>query len=412
MASAAVTETSAPEKAARSDLAWILVLAVAARALAAVAYFRVIPLRPLSQWAYEDVNIALALLHGQGFSSPFYFPSGPTAFMTPGYPLLLAVCMRVLGTGIAATIGIIAFQIALSLATVLLVVKVSRRHFGVRTSNLAGLLCAVVEPLLIAPLYIWDTCLSALILLCAVAVAPQIRRRAHFAAAGLLCAFTALINPALLLAMIAIFAWSAWRAQIIPWLGICVFLVAFSPWPIRNYVSMHAFIPLRSTFGYELWKSNQSGSDGDSVTFRDPLTDPAERARFLSHGELGYMGQKDSLAKAWIRTHPREFTALTARRMERFWAGSSKSPVAMTLLLSVMGFIGLLLLWRSRQIFMLFALPLLIYPLPYYITHADLRYQMILEPLLAILAGYACECFFAWCARRPAPSSSLPATVS
>jgi hypothetical protein len=54
---------------------------------------------------------------------------------------------------------------------------------------------------------------------------------------------------------------------------------------------------------------------------------------------------------------------------------------------------------------------LAIYPLPYYITHADARFQFILDPLLAILAGYACESFVAWCTRRPAPTPMLAAPV-
>jgi hypothetical protein len=83
----------------------------------------------------------------------------------------------------------------------------------------------------------------------------------------------------------------------------------------------------------------------------------------------------------------------------------------MTVPLSAAALIGLVLLWRSRQLFVLFALPLVIYPLPYYITHADARYQFVLDPLLAILAGYACESFLAWCARRRAPSPTLAPSV-
>jgi hypothetical protein len=37
----------------------------------------------------------------------------------------------------------------------------------------------------------------------------------------------------------------------------------------------------------------------------------------------------------------------------------------------------------------LYALPLTFYPLPYYLTHADLRFRLPAEPLLACLTGYA-----------------------
>jgi len=406
MASTTATQTPA-HATARSHLPWIVGLAIAARAVVAVFYFRSYQVISLVHWGYENVSIALAILAGQGFSSPFYFPSGPTAFMPPGYPVLIAGFMRILGTGVAATIGVITFQLLLSVITVVLVQKVTRRYFGVRAGNFAGLLCALAEPLLIAPLYIWDTCLSALILVAAIAVAPNLRRKGDFAVAGFVCALIALINPALLPTLFAIAAWAAWRARTIPWLGILVFVVAFSPWPLRNYAVMHSFIPLRSNFGYELWQGNHPGSDGETPPFETPAVNAQEHSLFLAEGEVRYMQRKGTLAKAWIKAHPGGFARLTLHRFVRFWVGSSKSPGPMTVPLVGAALVGLVLLWRSRQLFILFALPLAIYPLPYYITHSDARYQFVLDPLLAILAGYACESFFAWCSRRAAPSPTL-----
>jgi len=37
----------------------------------------------------------------------------------------------------------------------------------------------------------------------------------------------------------------------------------------------------------------------------------------------------------------------------------------------------------------LFGLPLLLFPIPYYITHAEFRYRLALDPILTILAAYA-----------------------
>jgi len=405
MPTAVGTQAIAPT-ATRSHLRWIVVVAVAARVLLTAFYFRSNHVLAPGGLGYENVSIALALLAGRGFSSPFFFPSGPTAFMPPGYPVLIAGFMRVLGTGIAATIGLTAFQILLSVVTVVVVQKAARRYLGMRTGNLAGLFCALAEPFLIAPLYIWDTCLSALILVAAIAVAPDIRRRRDFALAGLGCAIAVLINSALLFPLLGIIAWAAWRARTTPWLAFLVFAIAFSPWPIRNFATMHAFIPLRSNLGYELWHGNP-GSDGETPAFSTPGVNAREHSLYVSEGEVGYMREKGSLAKAWIAMHPAEFARLTGRRFIRFWTGSSRSPAPMTASLSVAAFIGLALLWRSRPLFVLFAIPLALFPLPYYITHPDVRFQFVIDPLLAILAGYACESFFAWCARRPAPSPEV-----
>ena len=40
------------------------------------------------------------------------------------------------------------------------------------------------------------------------------------------------------------------------------------------------------------------------------------------------------------------------------------------------------------------ALPMLIFPLPYYITHAEFRYRLNLDPLMTILAAYALGVLF------------------
>jgi len=49
------------------------------------------------------------------------------------------------------------------------------------------------------------------------------------------------------------------------------------------------------------------------------------------------------------------------------------------------------MLYRQRRfdLAILFGLPFLLFPLPYYITHAEFRYRLALDPLLTILAAYA-----------------------
>ncbi len=400
----------------RSHLTVILVIALVARVATLLVYAHQNPLADLHHWGYENIIIALSLESGGGFSSPFGFPSGPTALLAPGYPLLIAGLIHLFGTGPITAWVLILINILVSLVTLWLIMGLARRHFGTRASNLAGLLFAICEPMLFAPLYLWDTCISALILTAAIAAAPSLDRSNHrFVLAGIGTAIAILINPALSLVLFAIFFWSAWRARSFPSLGIMAFLVVFSPWPIRNALVMHSFIPLRTSFGYELWMGNHPGADGNLPWGLGPRDTASEHRLFLENGEVKYVELKLSLARSYISEHPIEFAQLAGKRFIRFWAGTGKGPAAPshnTLYLSVLSFVGLALLWRRRQTFILFALPLLIFPLPYYITHAEVRYQFVIDPLLAILAGYACESFFAWCARRPAPSPTIVASTS
>lgn len=415
MATATALGSPALPRVQRSHLPVILAVALIARVVMVLLFARANGIPELRAWGYENIYIALSLESGHGFSSPFGFPSGPTALLAPGYPLLITGAVRLFGAGQFAAFVLIFLNILLSLITLWLVARVARRHFGMRTSNLAGILFALCTPMLIAPVYIWDTCLSALIVTAAIAVAPSLGRSSQrFLLVGIGSALAILVNPALSLVLFAIFFWSAWRARFFPWIGLAAFLIVFSPWPIRNALVMHSFIPLRTSFGYELWMGNHPGADGNLPWGLGPRDSPSDRRLFLENGEVNYAHLKTTLACSYISAHPWQFAQLTGKRVVRFWAGTGEAPGGpshKTIYLSVLAFAGVaLLIWR-RQSVILFAIPLLIFPLPYYITHAEVRYQFVLDPLLAILAAYACESFFAWCTRSPAPSASFAEAV-
>lgn len=393
----------------------IFAIAIIARLATILIYVEKNQLPNLHSLGYENVYIALSLNSGHGFSSPFGFPSGPTALLPPGYPLLIAAVIHVLGAGSAAAWFLILLNTLASLLTLFLLMAVARRHFGNRTANIAGLLFAISPPLLFAPLYIWDTCISALILTAAIGLVPSRGwSNYQFALLGVGAAVAILINPALSVVLLATLAWSAYRTRVFSWVAIVAFLVVFSPWPIRNALVMHSFVPLRTSFGYELWMGNHPGADGNLPAAMGPRDDLSERHLFLQVGEVRYTQLKKSLAYSYISAHPREFAQLTGKRFMRFWTGTGEatgSPAHTTYYLSALSIVGLALLYRRRQTFVLYLLPLLLFPIPYYITHAEVRYQLVVDPLLAILAGYACESFFAWCARRPAPSPELASST-
>ena len=48
-----------------------------------------------------------------------------------------------------------------------------------------------------------------------------------------------------------------------------------------------------------------------------------------------------------------------------------------------------LMLWRRRADAALFVLPLVVFPLPYYLTHPDFRFRLVLEPVMIALGAYA-----------------------
>ncbi len=354
----------------------------------------------------ETGFVAHALLTGEGFASPFGGHTGPTALISPGYVLLVTAVFRLFGDGsTASAIVIMLVQIALGVLSVWFVMQLAERLASRGAALLAGGFFALWPPLLWVPTIFWDTSLTLCLMPGLVLLALRLAERAGNAgsgrrlwvAFGALCGFAVLVNLALSLTVVAVFCWAAWNAgrrrrDVV--LAALVALMIYAPWPMRNARALHAFIPLRTTVGLELWMGNRVGATGylDEAVF--PFYNAQEMREYLRRGEVGYMQDKTATAKSAIRQHPGVFASLTARRVVRFWFGTGTRGgaalyalgAALTTLCGVAGFVGLARR-RTWSVACLYALPLLLFPLPYYITHAEFRYRLALDPLLAVLAA-------------------------
>jgi 4-amino-4-deoxy-L-arabinose transferase-like glycosyltransferase len=360
------------------------------------------------KWLYsrgiELGTLAQSLLAGQGFSSPFGGSTGPSALLAPGYPAVIALVFRIFGPfTFPSAIAVMVMQVFFSVMTVLLIMHVAQRCFDGRTADLAGVFWAVSLPLLWMPTIFWETCLSTLLLVGMIALVLRCEQkpsRSLWALMGGYCGLAALVNPALLMALLALMGWAAWQTRktlrYSPLLGLLVLLLVFAPWPVRNARALSAFIPLRSTVGFELWMGNRAGATGflDESVF--PLFNRWEYDHYVAKGEVAYMRDKSALAKSYIRAHPAEFLRLSSIRFVRFWTGTGSQGGSIlfaihALLTSCLGAMGMWRLWQGRRfgVAALFLLPLMLFPLPYYITHAEFRYRLVVDPLLTILAASA-----------------------
>ena len=380
----------------------ILALAFLARLL--VLWFALV--RFPHNWLYgrgiELGTLAQSLVTGRGLSSPFGGSTGPTALLAPAYPGIIALLFRTFGSfTFAAATAVMVMQLLFSVITVLLIMHIAFRCFGARAANLAGVFWAVSLPLLWMPTIFWETCLSTMLLVGMLAFALWCERKPGpflWAAMGAYCGFAALVNPALLLSLLAMLGWAAWQTRktqrYSPLLGPLLFFLVFASWPLRNWRVLGAFIPLRTTVGLELWMGNRPGANGylDESVF--PLFNRGEYDQYVAKGEVAYMRGKSALAKQYIHAHPAQFLRLTGIRCIRFWAGAGTQDGSVVfaihaLLTTSLAAIGWVRLWqqRRRSLAMLFLLPLLLFPLPYYITHAEFRYRLVVDPLLTILAA-------------------------
>jgi hypothetical protein len=359
-------------------------------------------------WLYtrgiEMGLLANSLLHGLGYSSPFGGSTGPTAFIAPGYPTLVAAVFLVFGTySFASAIAIMVLQTFVSLLTIWLMMWIAREMMNDDTAKLAGGFWAISLPLIFVPTIFWETSISACALTGMIALALRCRRAPTMRAwigIGAGCGFVALINPALLPALLAILGWLAYQTRKTMRAGLAVGLLAlllvFVAWPIRNAYRFHAFIPLRSTVGFELWMGNRPGATGFLDESLFPMYNKAELASYVAQGEVAYTQGKSEQAKEYISEYPGVFVRMSLRRFFRFWTGTGNNPgsafyMVHSVLTSGLGLIGILILCKKRKygFAALVALPLLIFPLPYYITHAEFRYRLVIDPILTILAAYA-----------------------
>jgi 4-amino-4-deoxy-L-arabinose transferase-like glycosyltransferase len=349
-------------------------------------------------------TLAQRLLTGQGLSSPFGGSTGPTALLAPGYPAIIACIFRLFGSfTFAAALAVMILQLLFSVATVWMIMHVAQRCFGARAANLAGAFWALSLPLLWMPTIFWETSLSTLLLVSMIAWALRYERRPAcllWALMGAYCGLALLVNPALLLPLLSVLGWAAWQTRktfrYSPFLGLLVLLLVYAPWPIRNARVLHAFIPMRSTVGFEIWVGNRAGATGFLDESQFPLFNQHQLESYVAKGEVAYMRDKSTLAKVYIRSHPLEFLRLSAVRFLRFWTGTGSENGSVVfavhaVLTTSLGLIGLWRLLNERRfrLAVLFLLPLALFPLPYYITHAEFRYRLVIDPLLVILAGYA-----------------------
>jgi hypothetical protein len=381
----------------------ILALALALRLTLVSMVLFLYPRNWLFSKSPDLVFLARSLVSGQGLSSPFGGSTGPTAFLAPGYPAVLGLVFSIFGGySFASGAVMMGLQILFAVLTVAIIINVCSGIFGGRAANLAGVFWAVSPPLIWLPAVLWETSLSILLLIGMFALALRCvdKRDARlWAVMGAYCGLAMLVNPSLMLSLFVIAGWTVYQTRLVggyePWMCLFVFLAVFSPWPIRNARVLHAFIPLRSNFGYEVWQGNRAGATGVFDQTIEPLQNKQEYSDYAAKGEVAYMRDKGTLARDYICSHRGEFIRVSAERVARFWTGAglavNSGVVELhAVLTSVLGLAGLAVLYRRRRaVAILFLLPLLVFPLPYYVTHAEFRFRVVLDPLLTILSAYA-----------------------
>jgi hypothetical protein len=369
----------------------------------------------------ETGNVARSLAVGNGFGSVFRNDTGPTAWLTPIYPLLVAGIFRVFGIFTARSFfAVVLLNILFSTATCVPIFWTGKRISGLSVASGAAWLWAVFPNAIVIPYeWVWDTSLSALlgatILLGTLRLAESARLR-DWCVYGLLWGLTLMTNPSLGSLLPFLLGWVVYRARQQespqwerPLLCAAIVILCCAPWTIRNYVVFHRFIPTRSNLSFELWIGNNEVFDENSRDVLARVTSYEQVKRYTQLGEIAFLDDKWTKAIQFMRTHPRLELDLTGQRIVSFWMGTEtplrsfidtdstfiRGILLLNLLATLGTVIGVVALWRRRSVF---AFPVAvfpaIFPLLYYVTHASLRYRHPLDPVILLMTSLALGALF------------------
>ena len=364
--------------------------------------------------------IAWSLASGKGFSNPFPGYETATGWLAPVFPALWSVGFRIFNPN-TSNGGVYFCQVmnsAFSAFTCWPVYWLGKKLFSSRIGLTASWTWVFMPLAILFPLeWAWDQSLSALmlaLLLCATYKLREVPAESMaWSGYGIFWGFTALVNPTLclllpfLLARMVFHRWKVGVPSFRPLLKlIFFFLLSILPWTARNYFKLDGFVFIKSNFGLELWLGNNPVVPSDAVYSSQlhPMNNYRQLLQLALSGEPEYMRVKQRAALAFIRANPRIFLKLIGRRLLDTWAAVYDSredkwmgalhlrmaEVYFCAALSVLSLAGLVFALRKSVAESLpLVLCVIVFPLPYYITHTSLRYRHPIDPVLTLFATYA-----------------------
>ncbi len=402
-------------------LAWIFFVALVIRLVVSSLLVARIAAGPandhLDHWtfAYEAGRVARSLATGQGFGDPLKLPSGPTAWLAPVFPLILAGFFKIFGVySTASALAIRDFNSVISALTCFPVFFLARKCFGERIGIWsAGAWALFPHGIWAASAIVWDSSLSAFIIACLVWLTLELQdveSLSAWAGYGALWGLSALTNPTSLAAMPFFLAWlwfqlnsSGRRRILLAGATILICLAVMAPWLVRNYRVFHQPFLLKSN----LWLEFAVGNSTRQTSFWNgdahPDDSDAELREFVQRGEVVYMAGKKSQAIDFIRQHFPLYLSLCVRRFVYVWTGfwslsreylasNADGGLRHIALISAYSFFTLLGLVRAIHLQRNISLPLvaLLFSVPFvtYLTHPWPYYRFIIDPEIVVLACY------------------------
>ena len=375
--------------------------------------YRIKPAEGHFTFGFEAGRIGQALATGHGYADPFsnfiLAHTGPTAWLPPLYPLIVAAVFRVFGVYTAGSAWmLLAIDCVLSAATAMAVWELGARFAGLKVARWSGWLWTLYPAAMqYAVRWIWEMTLTSalfawvIVLAMRIRAEPGVRTIRRWAWFGLAWGAIALSNSTLLLFLPVCGIWilmANWNRRSVTAAALAgvIFVAAIAPWTMRNWMVFHTFIPLRGNFGAELCMGNGPGAEGLLMEYNHPFQSVEQLRAYAAMGEVAYVKMRGDKAKAYIASDPMRFVRNTVKRIDFFWVSVPHPTddawyveffrVLNFSFISLCGLLGLgLALKRRMPAAGLWAWAFLLLPLPYYVVTVHARFRHPLEPLICVL---------------------------
>lgn len=403
------------------------------------------PARHYESFGNEVGWIARSIAWHQGFSSPYFMLTGPTALLPPLYPYLLSVLFRVFGVySVQSAFAILTLNSLFSALTCVPIYLAARTSFNARVAFFAGWGWAIYPfSIYFSAGRVWEYALTSLLLTTCfwLSLSLHLRRPAYWLGFGALYGLAGLSNPAvfsLFPVLLLLPLWKLWKLRRAAGFSLfgglfsrqllrsgllaAVGLVAvLTPWTVRNYRVLHVLCPVRDCYWYEFWSANNGDSSNPTLAWTHPASNPDEMQLFRSQGEVAYIAAKRVVAINYVTGHPGFFVRLTLRRAVNYWTGfwslepsyMQQEPFQLPNVfyctsLTLLMLIGARAWWRrDRDAALPYLLSTAIFPIAYYITHPLMDYRQPIEPEIVILVVVGLRAVKAWIGSRAEAADTM-----
>jgi 4-amino-4-deoxy-L-arabinose transferase-like glycosyltransferase len=373
-------------------------------------------------FGWEMGRVARSLVNGDGFSSPLPLPTGPTAIVGPGYPLLLALVFKVFGIySTASAVAIRIIQCLFSSLTCLFIYLGGRDSVGESSGKIAALAWSVFPlNIFFTVTKVWETSITAFLvalLFWLMLRLPSSLSITRWTMTGALLGIAALVNTSLVVLIVPFGVSALWRNRLRAFLpalaGAITCLALVSPWIIRNHMQFGKFM-LRSNFPLEFRVGNNELSYGQKVESLHPSNTPSINRHWQSIGESRFMAEEQESNARFLGSHLSWFVRDTLNRIVNYWTGgwvrttidspNSWPMIIATSILSLAGIFGIVRMYSSHtRAAPMFLGCLLIYPLVYYLTTTQPRFYHAITPLIILSGSY----WLIGCKERILPTRNL-----